>query len=97
MIVENLDLTLRRLLKVRDDNPDRFLNLSMESFVADPIASVERIYSHFDLPMSSESRNALSAWERENHHGGHSAPGANILPFGLNRDTLRERFNYYQG
>ncbi|RDV06316.1 sulfotransferase [Sphingorhabdus pulchriflava] len=97
MIVENLDLTLRRLLKVRDDNPDRFLNLSMESFVADPMASVERIYSHFGLAMSSESRTALSAWVRENHHGGHGAPGAGPLPFGLNRDALRERFNYYQG
>jgi len=97
MIVDNLDLTLRRLLKVRDDNPDRFFNLSMDSFVADPLAAVERIYGHFRMSMPPTSRNALSQWVAANHHGGHGSPAQTALPFGLDRDALRERFNYYQG
>lgn len=97
MIVENLDLTLRRLLKVRDDNPDHFLDLSMESFVADPLAAVEGIYAHFDIPLPEASRSSLGHWVAENHHGGHGASSGGALHVGLDRDALKERFNYYQG
>lgn len=97
MIVENLDLTLRRLLAVRATHPDNFLDLSMESFVADPLAAIEHIYAHFGMAMQETSQSALSRWVAENHHGGHGVPSDSALPFGLNRDALRERFNYYQG
>lgn len=97
MIVENLDLTLRRLLAVRADHPDNFLDLSMESFVGDPLAAIERIYTHFGIAMQEPSRRALGRWVSENHHSGHGIQSDGALPFGLNRGALRKRFNYYQG
>ena len=49
------------------------------------------------IEMQESSRSALCRWVAENHHGGHGVQSDGALPFGLNRDALRERFNYYQG
>ena len=97
MVVENLDLTLRRLLAVRETRQAQFLDVSMEGFVADPLGVVERIYTYFDIPLSDASRVALTRWVCANHHRGHGTPKSNSLPFGLERDALRERFSYYTG
>lgn len=97
MIVENLDLTLRRLLAVRAAHPDNFLDLPMERFVADPLAATEAIYAHFGIPMLPESRARLSDWVAHNHGSGHGAPASETLPYGLDAGALRERFSYYQG
>jgi hypothetical protein len=98
MVIENLDLTLRRLLEVRAANPKRFLDVTMDSFVADPLATAERIYGHFGISMPETSQAAISQWIQINHQGGHRAhSGTGALPFGLNRDAMRERFSYYQG
>lgn len=96
MIVDNLDLTLRRLLAVRAAQPGRFLDVAMDRFVADPLATVRTIYDRFGLMMTGESEEALTGWIGANgRHGGGAATGGE-LPFGLNRDTLRERFAYYR-
>lgn len=97
MIVDNLDLTLRRLLAVREAQPGRFLDVTMDRFVANPLATVGTIYDRFGLAMGSSSEAALAAWIGTNgRHGGATATGGE-LPFGLNRDALRERFSYYRG
>jgi hypothetical protein len=97
MIVDNLDLTLRRLLAVREAQPGRFLDVTMDRFVADPLATAGAIYERFGLALTSRSEAALSAWIGTNgRHGGAALTGSE-LPFGLNRDALRERFSYYRG
>lgn len=97
MIVDNLDLTLRRLLAVRAANPDNFLDISMASFVAEPLATAERIYAHFGIGMGESSRSALRQWVCDNQHGNHGAHANDTHRFGLDRVALRQRFNYYQG
>lgn len=97
MIVENLDLTLRRLLAVRQANPDRFHDLPMDSFVTDPLAAVSAAYDRFGISMSPASRDALTGWIARNHGDRHGAGSGGLLPYGLNANALRERFSYYQG
>lgn len=97
MIVDNLDLTLQRLLKVRADHPERFHDLTMDSFVADPAKAVAQAYAHFDIPLSGASEAALADWVQRNHRSRHASPRSASLPYGLDRDALRERFSYYQG
>jgi hypothetical protein len=96
MIVDNLDLTLRRLLATRAAHPDSFFDLTMERFVADPLDAVEAAYARFGIPLRDESRTALSDWISHNH-GGHGSPATTTLPFNLDAGALRERFSYYLG
>lgn len=97
MIVDNLDLTLRRLLAARDAHPANFHDVSMDDFVRDPLDAVRGIYARFDIPVSDGSGNALSNWVSIHHAGRHHAPVSNNLPFGLDAGALRSRFAYYQG
>jgi len=97
MIMDNLDLTLRRLLAVRAAHPERFLDIAMDGFVTDPLGCARHIHAHFGLPLSAQTEAAMAAWQigHAPHEARRGAPGA--LPYGLNRDALRERFSYYQG
>lgn len=97
MIVENLDLTLQRLLAVRAAQPERFFDLSMDRFVADPFEAVEAAYTRFDIGMTEESAEALRNWIARHHHAHGSASGSGRLPYHLDPTALRERFSYYQG
>lgn len=95
-IVDNLDLTLRRMLASRSAHRDSVFDLTMESFVADPLAAVEQVYTHFGIPLDDQSRAAMRDWIAHNQ-GGHGASSPDALPYGLGRAALRERFSYYQG
>lgn len=96
LIVDNIDFTLRRLLAVCAANPKRFFNLQMAEFVADPLGSAVRIHQHFALPLSDAALQAMTAWVSAN--GQRSTPAVpRELPYGLDRDALRERFSYYEG
>jgi hypothetical protein len=97
LITENLDLTLRRLLAARKGHQAQVFDLTIERFVVDPLAAVETAYAHFGIAMDEDRRAALTAWVAANHGAGHGAPASGPLPYGLNRDALRERFHYYQG
>lgn len=97
LIVENLDLTLQRLLAVRAAQPDHFFDLTMDRFVADPFEAVAAAYSRFDIDMSVESAAALRSWIARHHNAHGSATGAAALPYQLDPGALRERFSYYQG
>jgi len=95
LIVDNLDITLRRLLAVRAAHPERFLDIPMYRFAADPMDYVRLIHARFDLPLSAKAEAAMHAWQASD--GAHGASGRANLPYGLHRDALRERFSYYQG
>lgn len=97
LIVENIDLTLQRLLSARAAHAERVFNLSMDRFVADPLEAVDAAYTHFGISMNDESREALARWVSHNHGSRHDAPASDALPYGLDRNALRERFSYYQG
>lgn len=97
MIVENLDLTLRRLLDARRDNPGSFYDLTMDRFVADPLAAATAVYERFDIAMPEESETAMQAWCAQNHDGAAKAAASSALPYGLDREALEERFSYYKG
>jgi len=97
MIVENVDLTLRRLLAVRAANPGRFLDITMDRFVADPLATAEQVHAHFGLPLAPEAEAAMAGWRAAHAHDGPIRPSNAPLPYSLSRDAICERFSYYQG
>jgi hypothetical protein len=77
-------------------DPARFVDVQYEDLVADPIGTVESIYTAFDLPWSTAVRAAVEA-EHEESRGGHRAPSHRYTldDFGLMPDEVDARFAEY--
>lgn len=72
----------------------RILDLPYHNLIDDPLAAVERIYSHFDLPLSDAARSQFSTFlslDRKKSRGHSYAPE----DFGLSPALIRERFAAY--
>ena len=99
---EVTELTAEELsvgLQARDAGcapPDRFLDVRYRELVKDPIASVRRIYTHFDLPFTTTAearmRHYLAATPKDKH-GAHLY---SLAQFGLNEAEERERYRTYR-
>ncbi len=70
---------------------------AIHAMAADPVAAVEAAYGHFGIPLTKQSETALRGWCSTNHQRGQASRSPAALPFGLDRDALRERFSRYQG
>ncbi|GHF76534.1 hypothetical protein FHX82_002578 [Amycolatopsis bartoniae] len=74
-------------------DPAQFCDVYYPDFVADPLGTVESIYSRFDLPFSSDARSAMAALSRESA----SRPGHrySLSDFGLTAAEVEARFARY--
>jgi hypothetical protein len=90
----------RRLLRFEREFPkEQWITVRFEDLVREPMATVERIYAHLSLPMSTEAARAIGA-EAESHARHRSRGHAYSLEaFGLTREAvyepLREVFEAY--
>lgn len=87
----------RRMLELRRTLPaSQYLELRFEELTADPAAAVERIYRHFDIPMSEPFRRELErARERSRNHQSNHSYG--LDDFGLDESWLaREAADIYR-
>ncbi len=89
---------LRQGMEARQRSPERagrFLDLHFHEILANPLECVRRIYTHFDLPLSSETearmRAHLSAHPRD-EHGVHEY---HLSDFGLDPEAIRGEFKSY--
>lgn len=71
----------------------QFCDVYYEDFVTDPIGTVESIYRHFGLPLSSAAPSAMTALHRESA----SRPGHRyaLEDFGLTAEQVDDRFSGY--
>jgi hypothetical protein len=71
----------------------QFYDVYYEDFVADPIGTVESIYRHFGLPLSSAARAGMTTLHRESA----SRPGHRyaLEDFGLTAEQVDDRFARY--
>jgi len=82
--------------QVRARNPaSRFLDVRIEEIESDPMGTVERIYRHFQLPMSDSSRRALKAHAAMNIRAGHSARRYSLEDFGLTEHEVHSGVGLY--
>jgi len=80
----------RRLLRFERAYPKgQWITVRFDDLVRDPLATVERIYAHLDLPMSAEAARAIgeeaAAGERHRSRG----HGYTLEEFGLTREAIR--------
>ncbi|GAB2652760.1 sulfotransferase [Prescottella soli] len=74
-------------------NPDQFVDVDYRDFVADPIGTVESIYTRFALPFTDAARSAVQAAHQESL-GSHRAPSHrySLDDFGVTAEEVEARF-----
>ncbi|MFC4605764.1 sulfotransferase family protein [Rhodococcus kronopolitis] len=74
-------------------NPAQFIDVDYHDFVADPLGTVEGIYSTFDLPLTSAAQGAMESMHEESQSGPRRPSHKYTLEeFGLTAAEVEERF-----
>ena len=88
--------SLERGLTAREKlDANRFIDVRYQDFVAGPVAVAERIYQHFDLPMTSEVSQALRDHVASHPQGKHGSHDYALSQFGLEKEHVLARFEGY--
>ncbi len=87
---------IERAMAVREANdPKHFFDLPFRELVTDPVAAVQRIYTHFGFEWTVAAERRMRAWQEGNpqhKHGGHPYT---LAEFGLREEEITERFHRY--
>ena len=75
-------------------NPDQFMDVDYQDFIADPVGTVEKIYTAFDLPFTDEARAAVDT----THHDSlaeHRRPAHrySLADFGVTAAEIEAKFS----
>ncbi|MDF0673539.1 MAG: sulfotransferase [Nitrospira sp.] len=90
---------LRRALRSRDRGcvpSERFLDLYYTDLVADPVAAVERVYGHFDLPLSDGLRDKVREFVNRNPRNRFGTHRYTLHDFGLDLQEEEKRYAAYR-
>lgn len=83
-------------MRFRDEHgSDRFFDLHFDDFMADPIASVKRIYDRFDQELSPEGERLLRAWQADHPRGRHGRHEYARRDIGVSEREILDRFAEY--
>jgi hypothetical protein len=74
---------------------DRFLDVHHGDFVADPIATVERIYHFLGRDLRGALVDRMKDWHARNRSGAHGRHSYTAEQFGLTADGIRQAFSPY--
>ena len=75
--------------------PELFVDCSQSDFVERPLSVVDSVYDAFGLPLSAESRTAMQAHIDANPKGKHGKHEYNLAEYGLTREMIEKRFEFY--
>jgi hypothetical protein len=77
-------------------DPDRFVDVYYEDFVADPLAAIDAIYERLGAPLSGQARATMAAMHTESTSGAAKpAHSYSLEDFGLTPSLVDERFAEY--
>jgi len=95
--VDRVDRLLQACVRDRDLLPaDQTVDVLFNEFMADDVATVERIYERNHRQMTPTARGDLDAFMADNPRGKHGRIAYDLRGhFGLEPDAVRERFGYY--
>jgi hypothetical protein len=95
--VDRVGRLLDACVRDRDLLPaDRSVDVLFHEFMADDVATVERIYERTDLPMTPGARKSLDAYMADNPRGKFGKLVYDLRnDFGLDPDDVRARFDIY--
>lgn len=79
-------------------DPAQFIDVDYTDFVGDPLGTVEKIYSHFSIPLTAEAHRAMEDMHAESRSGSRKpAHKYTLEEYGLTAEEVDERFGDYAG
>lgn len=79
-------------------DPAQFVDVDYGDFVGDPLGTVEKIYSHFSIPMTEQAHRAMEDMHAESRSGSRKpAHRYTLEEYGLTADEVDARFGDYAG
>ena len=88
--------SLERGYAVRDQSdPGRFIDIRFADFMEDALGVMDRIYQHFELPLTSAARAGMEAHASSNPRGKHGAHEYDLERYGLSEGAVRDRLAWY--
>lgn len=87
----------RRMTEVGDDAglPEPVCHVHYLDLVSDPVATVEQVYAHFDLPLQRSVAASMERYVQARPNGGYGVHDYRFEDHGLNADAEREKFRPY--
>lgn len=98
-MIQTWSKLLEQGMAARARRPDRerqIIDLSMREIVSAPLASVEKIYRHFDLELSSEARERMRAYLARHPKDEFGAHRYSLEDFSLDADEVNAAFKGYR-
>ena len=90
--------SMERLIRFRECRPDleeRFLDLNYRELVADPMAAIERIYQHAEMPLTPAAARAMRQLVGLRSRYPTRRRGASLSDFGIDARAEATRFKHY--
>jgi hypothetical protein len=96
LAIEQQRAALTKAMQARDKiGNDRFLDVSYHDVMANPVATVERIYERFGFKMTPAHAQAIRDWLASNPPTKHGAHRYSSDEFGLEADGVNRQFKDY--
>lgn len=94
---DRIQVLLRACVRDRDSVPaDQSVDVLFHEFMADDLATVERLYDVADIEMTADAGGQLEAYLNANRRGKHGRVVTDLREdFGMDRDELRSRYSDY--
>jgi len=96
VVMEYLARKMEKAIAVRKQSDKaRFIDIQFEDFIDQPIATVEKIYSHFKLPISADTAKRMRDYAAAHTMGKHGKHEYQLEEYGLTADMILQRFDFY--
>ena len=94
--VDRVDRLLQACVRDLDLLPaDRTIDVLFHEFMADDVATVERIYALAGQPFTADVRRAMDAFMADHPRGRHGGVVYDLAQFGIDRDERRRALQFY--
>jgi hypothetical protein len=95
-VLDHLCTALTRGMRAREAaDPARFIDVDYRSFLRDPMATVERIYAHFEISLETGVAEAMQAHVISNPQSKHGRHAYSLTEYGLDEAAVRAKFAHY--
>jgi hypothetical protein len=87
---------LHRCMEVRESHEDRFIDVSFENAMGDPLAEIRRIYEFSGMLFTSEAEAKMRQWAVDNARDRRVGHRYTLEEFGLTEEGIRRDFAAYR-
>lgn len=95
--LQRLAETSRHVIEVRKSaDPQRFVDISFNELMADPLAAMAKIHERAGLPLSATARSAMSGWLARNQQHKRGVHQYTLDTFGLSAEQVNHELAHYR-